>query len=96
MSKPYKTLIVVFLLFCSCNITDESIIAHSWKYEDGYHIGDWIEFKGTNYTLLNDTIFIGNIPNAIIIERNNHFIDGGIEIKIQSIDDGKKGIYESK
>ena len=28
----------------------------TWKYRDGFHIGDWVDFKSTNMTLKGSSI----------------------------------------
>src|SRR5690554_2912853 len=44
---------ILIILFFSC----ARIENREWKYQDGFSIGDWIEFDDVGLTIRNDTIF---------------------------------------
>jgi hypothetical protein len=87
-----KQLILIFFyfFFLSCNRVDNS----KWKYQDGYNIGDFLEFGTDVYSLSNDTILRKSKPIAVVIDNNNRLIDRVLIIR--GINDTIRGYYISK
>jgi hypothetical protein len=80
-------LIGLVLTMFSCKTKVERIKSSSWKYQDGYHIGDVIEFE-TKHFVIDDScrIFINGKYSAKVESVSNS------EITIIS-DDNIKGSY---
>ncbi len=77
-----RTLIAVAALtLFSCKTDKEKVIASTWKYQDGYHIGDVIEFKNNYFTIddsckiYKDGVYSGRVEKVT-----------GKELEIKSID----------
>ncbi len=87
--KHITIFITIFFLF-SCNRIENK----AWKYRDGFHIGDWIEFDDTVFLVKNDTIFNRKIPIAKIHDYQNRFVDQ--ILVIEQLNDTIKGFYCSK
>ncbi|WP_422092094.1 hypothetical protein [Tenacibaculum ovolyticum] len=79
----------LFLISCSTN--DKELEKGWWKYGEGYHIGDVLDFK--KHKLSNDTIFINDKPRALLI-RHENFISKRIVIK--SLESDETGTYHNK
>ncbi|MEX1190424.1 MAG: hypothetical protein WEA99_00530 [Brumimicrobium sp.] len=62
-------------------MNNEDLKAFTWRYTDGYHIGDLLELNKNN--LRGDTIYSKNQPIAIIIKRSKEipFVTSSIDIK---------------
>jgi len=84
----YLTLLLILI---SCSTNEKSLHNGTWKYGEGYHIGDVIDFK--KHQLSNDTIFINDKPEALLIKQE-HFISRKIIIK--SLVSDETGIYHNK
>lgn len=76
----FTFIIVIQLTSCS-NMNNEDIKTYTWRYSDGFHIGDILELDNKN--LRGDTIYSKNKPVAIIIKRSKEtpFITSSMEIK---------------
>lgn len=79
----------MFLISCSTN--DKGLEKGWWKYGEGYHISDVLDFK--RHKLSNDTIFINDKPRALLIRQEN-FISKKIVIK--SLVSDETGTYHNK
>jgi hypothetical protein len=51
-NKLLLFIIAFFILGC----TNERAINEKWKYQAGYHLGDWLDFE-KNITISNDIIY---------------------------------------
>lgn len=78
----------LFLISCSTN--DKELEKGWWKYEEGYNIGDVLDFK--RHKLSNDTIFINDKPRALLIRYEN-FISKRLIIK--SLESDETGTYNN-
>jgi len=59
---------LIFLASCKPKIDIEYIKSTGWSYSDGYRVTDYCTFdKSGYYSIKNDTLFVDNIPRAIII-----------------------------
>ena len=91
---------IIFLLsfgvISSCGLTNGRIETQEWKYSEGFHIGDWLDFSNTNLTIKNDTIYSSTKPVAVIVEKINSFVGADNQIKIASMETGEIGIYQGK
>jgi len=90
--KKYKkyllgALFVVFpiILYINSNFYIKDV---QWKYKDGFHIGDWVNFGDTD--LQYRTIYSGKKAIAKII-----FCYGN-ELIIENIETHEKGYYSNK
>lgn len=79
------------LFLVSCSTNDMDLKKGWWKYGEGYHIGDVIDFK--SHKISNDTIFINDKPKALLISQEN-FISRKIVIK--SLESDETGTYHNK
>lgn len=85
----------IFLaLFCSiicssCNSIEQT----TWKYNNGFYIGDVISFN-SYFTLKNDTIYSKEIPIAIVVNTKQRITDKLLLIK--AIHGDSIGSYVSK
>ena len=73
-------LISLILTMFSCKTKVEKIKSSTWKYQDGYHIGDVIEFQ-TNHFTIDDSCKI--------------FIEGKYSAKVESISNDEIVILSS-
>lgn len=87
-------MIILFPLFFSCEINNEKIEKLNWKYGDGYHIGDMINFKNI-YKLQGDTIFNRQNPIGLKLSCKKR-IDGTEIMKIKSFSSAQTGTYYAK
>ena len=53
INKMRKTILIITIIFLSigCTSKREKITSKKWKYQDGYHIGDVIEFNSSHFTI---------------------------------------------
>ena len=91
----YYLPILLVILLSSCSFNDKELKNGWWKYGEGYHIGDVLNFN--NILLSNDTIYRNGIPDAILIDRiDSHFNLTSRKIIIQSLSSNEKGTYHQK
>jgi len=83
-------LIIFFILLFGCNRIENK----KWKYQDGFSIGDWIEFNEVGLFIRNDTIFNKEKPIAKIYDHKERIIDQ--ILIIEELNDTTKGYYCSK
>ena len=83
-------LILTFLLFFSCNRIENK----KWKHQEGFSLGDWIEFDENRLFIRNDTIYTGDKPLARIYEYRNRILDQ--ILVIEELNTTNKGYYCSK
>lgn len=93
-SKIFRLLILVSL--ADCSLTDAEIKEHSWKYAEGYNIGDWVDFNNSIFILTNDTIYSNGEATAKIIYSRINVFASKRSITIESIFKKEKGIYIKK
>ena len=55
--KIMLVVIAIVILFLVYLITNFYIIRQSWKYKEGAHVGDWIEFNKGNLQLKDRKIY---------------------------------------
>lgn len=93
MTKPIRTITTLLLsaVFLGCAPSKKEIVKYAWKYDNGYHIGDWIEFNDTLYRLDNDlNIYRNGSKVAVITAANDH------EMTIEADSTKEKGRYVNK
>ena len=95
--KSYTLFIILFFLaLCSCESREDKIKS-SWKYADGYHIGDFLSFKHQNLKIQNDTIYKDSKPLAVIVELKTTYLSGTEnKLTLKDIKSGELGIYTDK
>lgn len=72
MRKKITLLALIINLLISCSLNDKQLKESWWKYGDGFHIGDVINFE--KHQVINDTIFLDNIPKAILINKEGSIL----------------------
>ncbi len=75
----------------------DNIKKHAWKYMEGYHIGDWIQFDNNGiFDLTHDTIFKVNVPVAKIQNSTHGFLGTSGKLIIKSLVTNEIGTYTEK
>ena len=94
----YLTIICLLILvvFQSCSLAEADIKEQSWKYAEGFSIGDWIDFNNSTFSLSNDTIYSNGRPAAKIISSTINLFGNKRSIKIESFQKKEKGLYLEK
>lgn len=98
--KQFIACLISGLLLVQCSSTEHKrsidVEKYQWKYGEGLHAGDWLDFTGEVYEIRNDTIYERGSAIAIISEiRKGNFGDD-TEMEIVSVDGTEKGIYHKK
>jgi hypothetical protein len=88
--------LLILVVFESCNLADADIKEQSWKYAEGFSIGDWIDFNTSTFLLSHDTIYVDKRPVAKIIFSSIGLFANKRFIKIESLQNKRKGIYLEK
>lgn len=96
--KNWKIILISFVVpFYSCaDKTTQLKDVEFWKYSDGYHIGDVLDFNHNSYRMENDTIFENNIPTAKFIRIDNRFGFADDKLIIKDLNSDTKGYYSGK
>jgi hypothetical protein len=92
-----KKIVAIIILLClfSCTKSKEEVVtSHQWKYGEGYHVGDWIDFSRDVHSYSNDTIFKNGIPVGLVDTITTHY--GEYRLYVKSFSGGKKGLYFEK
>jgi hypothetical protein len=93
--KTYLAFIFCFIL-CGCESKEEKIKTH-WKYEEGFHFGDFLSFENSNSYIVYDTFYFNSTPIAIIKElKVMYFLGSENKLILKDIKSGKIGIYTDK
>ena len=91
-NRTIKLLFVFCLLFFSCSpIQPEG----SFKYLEGYHVGDLLEFTSNIHHIKSDTLFLAKEPVAKFIKVEKE-VGGKVYLQIESLDTVEKGFYIQK
>jgi len=95
--KHFRTIFLLSLVvFQSCNLTEVDIEEQTWKYAEGFSIGDWIDFNHSVFSLSNDTIYSDGRPAAKIISSKINIFGSKRSITIESFQTKEKGLYIEK
>lgn len=89
----FKILIGIVVIIISITIylnTNFYIAKQSWKYRDGAHIGDWVEFNKGHIQLKGRSIYKNGEQVAVI-----RFCIGKLLV-IHSMKTGESGYYVNK
>lgn len=97
MTQKLITLLFVAtsLSMAGCSLSDHEMKEGWWKYGQGYHVGDVIDFK-ENFSISRDTLYRdGQIIGTVIRKRRGWF---GFEneIEIRALDGKQSGVYYKK
>ena len=95
--KHLKTILLLNLIFLQgCNLTASDIEEQSWKFSEGFSIGDWIEFNHSAFTLSGDTIYLNGEPAAKLISSTINLFGSKRSITIESFQKKETVIYVEK
>lgn len=86
--------LLAFVFLYSC-LNNEQLKEGWWKYGEGYHIEDVISFE--RFSIRNDTLFLRNIPKAILYRREGSMF--GVtdrKIIIKDLISYNTGVYYQK
>jgi hypothetical protein len=72
-------------------MNNDDIKTFTWRYTEGYHIGDILELNNNN--LRGDTIYSKNQPVAIIIKRSKEVPFTTPSLDIKDFNSDKIGTY---
>ncbi len=86
-------LLLMLLLFISCK--NESLIKGEWKYQEGYHVGDFLNLE-ENALVRNDTIFQDSNAVAKFIKVRVGYFGIPAKLHIANFETDEIGIYTAK
>lgn len=86
-------LFISAILFLACK--NENSIHEKWKYQQGYHLGDWLDL-GKNVTISNDTIYHKNIAIGKFIKIEHGYLGKATKLHLADLKTNKVGIYVAK
>ena len=92
--KIYLTLFL-FALF-GCESREEKIIS-KWKFMEGYHFGDFLDFENQKFRIQNDTIYKNSKVFAVVEELKTESLLGTEnKLILKDIQSGKIATYTDK
>lgn len=66
--RRFETIVLFLFVFLhSCNLNEADIEEQSWKYSEGFSIGDQINFNDSTFSLSGETILLHGKPAATIL-----------------------------
>lgn len=81
---------LLILFSCHSTLDTNYIRATGWSYDGGYRVTDFINFKpGLGFDIRADTIFLDNIPRAVIIKLDKK----KYTLSVRSLDGKQTGYY---
>jgi len=81
------------IFFVSCK--NEKSINRKWKYQQGYHLGDWLDFE-KNISISNDTIYQKDSALAKFSKIEPGYFGNPTKLQITDLKTKKTGIYIAK
>lgn len=87
-------ILILAIITFGCSLSEDDLYKQWWKYRNGESFGDFIEFK--NIKIINDTLYDNKTPFAILIKTEEGILGASNKIHLQSITNGKIGIYCGK
>ncbi len=85
---------ILFLIFLSCKSRNEPVDRiEQWKYSEGYHVGDVLDFKDSVYSLHSDTIYKDEIPVAVVEKMENRPLSSHKVLYIRALSSDESGRY---
>ena len=91
----HKTFLLLSLILLQSCKNETLINKSNWKYREGYHIGDWLDFK-TGLSLRNDTIYKDNTAIAKFIEIDKGYFGFPTKLQMADLKTNKTGTYIAK
>jgi hypothetical protein len=82
-------------LLAGCSLSDQQLKRGWWKYGEGYHLGDVVDFNH-RFSISGDTILQNGKAVAVIIDRKKGIFGDDNEIQIRSLDKKESGVYHQK
>ena len=99
MTHPRLLNFFLFALTClflqSCSLDEQQLKKGWWKYGEGYHLGDVVDFNN-GFSINGDTVLQNGQRVGIIIRKTKGLFGDDNEIEITSLDKKKSGIYHQK
>lgn len=87
---------LLFTLLASCSSDTNYVRSHQWKYGEGFHVQDWLDFRNGEFLELHgDTIFLEGCPIAIV-SKVEHRIGADTRLELQSMQSNEIGTYFEK
>ena len=88
--------LLLFTLLASCSSNTNYVRSHQWKYGDGFHVQDWLDFRQGGFLELHgDTVFREGCPIAIV-SKVEHRIGADTRLELQSMQTNEIGTYYEK
>ena len=100
-TMTYTRLVISFLLaltfqfLIGCSLTEKKLKSGWWKYGEGYHLGDVINFN-RSFSLSGDTILHNGQRVGLITRKTTRWFGDDDEIEITSLDKKQSGVYHLK
>lgn len=86
-------LFMMVIFFLSCK--NEKSINEKWKYQQGYHLGDWLDFE-KNARIKNDTIYQKDSAFAKFLKIEPGYFGNATKLHLEDLKTNKIGIYVAK
>ena len=93
--SSFILLFTLISMLPGCSLSEQELKSGSWKYGEGYHFGDMIDFK-KDFSIRSDTIFYQGREIGIITRRTTGFFGNDNQIEIASLKEKKTGRYHQK
>lgn len=97
----YRSLLTFFLfsLTClflpACSLSEQKLKTGWWKYGEGYHLGDVVDFN-KGFSINGDTVLQNGHRVGIITRKTKGMFGNDDEIEITSLDKKQSGVYHQK
>jgi hypothetical protein len=87
--------VLIWPFLTGCSLNDQQLKSGWWKYGDGFHIGDVVDFN-KEYSMMGDTILQSGKTVGIITRKSKGMFGDDNEIEITSLDKKRSGVYHQK
>ena len=94
--KTYKILALVCIFASGSCESQEDRIKSQWKYMEGFHFGDFLDFDNETFLIKVDTIYNSFVPVGIVESYESGYFGGENKLILKDIKSGKLGSYTDK
>jgi hypothetical protein len=84
--------ILIYLFLPGCALNSQELKNGWWKYGEGYHIGDVVDFN-KSFEIKGDTILQRGHRVGVITRKTKGIFGADNEIEITSLDNKQPGVY---